>query len=170
MEYLQLFDEKGTKLDEKIARDNKKEIKLGKYFMIVLIIIENANHEFLMQVTSEEKGHELALTGGHVQYGSDGITTCIKEVKEELGLDLKKEEILSLGLIKGKAVLVSVYYIKKNVDTSNLILQNSEVESVRWVSMEEIEALINDGSLRNTNIPAFEKLREFKAKQELLNK
>lgn len=58
----------------------------------------------------------------------------------------------------------------KKVDTSNLILQNSEVESVRWVSMEEIEALINDSSLRNTNIPAFEKLNEFKAKQELLNK
>ncbi len=67
-----------------------------------------------------------------------------------------------MGLIKGKAVLVTVYYTKINLDINKLKLQESEVESVCWMSMDEIDDLINKGQIRNTNIPAFEKLKEFK--------
>ena len=164
MEYLQLFDEKGNMLNEKIARENQKNIETGKYFMIILLIIENDQNEYLMQLTSKEKGHVYALTGGHVQYGDDGLKTCIKETKEELGLELKKEDISYLGLIKGKAVLVSVYYTNINIDLDKLKLQDSEVESTCWMSMNKIDELINKDQIRNTNISAFKMFKEFKNK------
>lgn len=149
-------------LNEKIARENKRNIEQGKYYMIMLVIIENDNNEYLMQKTSKEKGSVYALTGGHVAYGDDGLKTCIKETKEELGIELNNEDISYLGLIKGKSVLVSVYFTKKDINTDKLKLQETEVESVCWMNIKDIDTLINKGQIRNTNIPAFEMLKKFK--------
>ncbi len=161
MEYLQVFDRSGKSLDEKILRENVKQLDDGKYFMIILIIIEN-NGKLLMQITSEEKDHVCALTGGHVQFCDDGITTCIKEVKEELGLELVEDEIKYLGTHKAKKVLLNVYYTNKEVDINSLVLQESEVESVIWISMDEINKLKEKNELRQTNVVAFEIYDEFK--------
>ena len=49
MELLQLFDENKNMLNESIERDKKKELPEGKYFMIILLFIEN-NNKFLIQV------------------------------------------------------------------------------------------------------------------------
>ncbi len=62
MEYLQIFDENANQINEKIARENKRNIEPGKFYMIMLIIIENDCNEYLMQLTSKEKGHIYALT------------------------------------------------------------------------------------------------------------
>ena len=55
MEYLQLFDDNKIMLEEKIARSEKKNVQTGRYFMIVLVFIENDEHKFLIQKTSSEK-------------------------------------------------------------------------------------------------------------------
>jgi len=89
MEYLQLFDEFKNKLDEKIDRDLKKTLQGNKYFMIVLLFIENDN-KFLLQKTSISRNSEIATTGGHVTYGDCGYATVLKEAQEELGIYLDK--------------------------------------------------------------------------------
>ena len=166
MEYLQLFDQDGNMLNEKINRENKRDIQEGKYYMIMLLIIENENNELLMQLTSKEKDSVYALTGGHVIYGEERIKTCIRETKEEMGLNLKEEDLVSLGLICGKRVLVQVFYLKQNVNINDLVLQESEVESVSWMNLNEIDALIENGNFRETNIKAIELFKEFKKNHE----
>lgn len=46
MEKLQLFDGDLNMLDESIERDKKKEVPAGKYFMIILLFIENNEGKF----------------------------------------------------------------------------------------------------------------------------
>lgn len=48
-----------------------------------------------------------------------------------------------------------VYYVKKDIDISNLKLQLDEVECVEYFSKEEILKFIKNDELRKTNIDAF---------------
>ena len=167
MEYLQLFNENGEMLvGEKIARKDKNQVGSGRYFMIILLFLENDNSEILIQLTSKEKGSVYATTGGHVTFGDDGLKTVIKESQEELNLDLTPEDVEYVGLVRGKSVLAEVYYTKQNIDLNNLKLQEEEVESISWMSVEEIDKLIDEGKFRSSNIPAFKEVMDYKKRKK----
>ena len=163
-ELLQIFDENKNKLDESIERSLKKTLTNGKHFMIILIFIEN-DGKFLIQKSSKEKGSEYATTGGHVTYNDDGFMTCKKEVSEELGIQLRDDEIEYIDTIDYKNCFCEIYYSSKYVNISELNLQKEEVESVNWFSKEEIENLIKNNQFRKSNIEAFNKIMEYKKKR-----
>ena len=71
MELLQLFDDNKNMLNEYIERPKKLEVPSGKYFMIILLFIENSEGKFLIQKVAFEDTY--ATTGGHVTYGDDAI-------------------------------------------------------------------------------------------------
>lgn len=162
MEYLQLFDDNKIMLEEKIARSEKKNVQTGRYFMIVLVFIENDEHKFLIQKTSSEKDSEYATTGGHVTYGDTSMKTVIKEVKEELDVDIQENEIEFIDSIKHSLAYCDIYYVHKNIKIDELILQEEEVESVDWYSFAEIQSFIDNGEFRKGNIKPFEKVLDWK--------
>lgn len=159
MEYLQLFNENKEMLNEKIDRELKKTLTGNKYFMIILLFIENDN-KFLLQTTSKQKDSEIATTGGHVEYGYNGLQTTIKEAKEELGLELLPNELNNIDTIKYNNCFIEIYHTNKIIDTTKLKLQTEEVESVNWYTIEDINELINNNKLRKSNIEPFKKVLE----------
>ena len=161
MEYLQVFDEFKNKLDEKINRELKKILTGNKYFMIVLLFIENDN-KFLLQKTSVKRNSEIATTGGHVTYGDDGYITVFKEVKEELGIDLDKELLKLVDTITFNNCYVELYYTNQKVDINEIKIQEEEVLSVNWYSIDEINNLILDDKFRKGNIKPFNKVLEYR--------
>ena len=164
MEYLQIFDEQKNmvkELDEKITRYNKKAIKEGNYFMIILLFIENDKHEFLIQKTSKERDSVYATTGGHVSYGDDNITTVIKEAKEELGIDLNKDEIEFIYSEKHTSAYCDIFYVHKNIPIENFKVQKEEVDAVYWMNKEQIDNLIKTGKFRKGNIDQYNKVLKY---------
>ena len=166
MEYLQVFDKDRNMLNEKVLRSEKLNLPKNKYFMVIVIFIENSENKFLLQRTSIQKQHCIATTGGHVTYGDDGLTTVIKETQEELGLTLDKSEPIYVGYLRDDEGIAEVYYLKKDIDINKLSLQESEVESVDWYSIEEINKLIEDNEFRKGNIEPFEKVLEYRRSHE----
>lgn len=152
MEYLQVFNDDKNLLDEKVERSNKLNLKDGKSFMIVLVFIENSEHKFLVQKTSKEKNNEYAITGGHVTYKDTSLETVIKEVREELDLIVSESEIIYFETIKYPKAYADLYYIKKDLDISKLNIQKEEVDSLMWLSKNEIVDLINKNKFRKSNI------------------
>ena len=67
------------------------------YKGIALIFIENSKGEFLIQKTSKNRDSVYATTGGHVDYGDTFDHTIIKEVREELGIDISNDNIIKMG-------------------------------------------------------------------------
>lgn len=161
MEYLQVFDEFKNKLDEKIDRELKKTLTGNKYFMIVLIFIENDN-KFLLQKTSINRNSEIATTGGHVTYGDDGYITVLKEAKEELGITLDKELLNLVDTITFGNCYVEIYYTKQKIDINEIKIQEEEVESVDWYNIDEINTLIQENKFRKGNIEPFKKILEYR--------
>ena len=164
MELLQLFDENKNMINESIERNRKTEVEPGKYFMIILLFIENDN-KFLIKKTSVNKDSEYATTGGHVTYGDDAITTVIKEAQEELGLVLNENEIEEIETITHKLAHVGIYYCNKKIDINKLKIQEEEVDSLYWMSVDEINELIKENNFRKSNIIPFQKVLEKRFKE-----
>lgn len=162
MEYLQVFDENKKMLDEKIERSLKRTLTGNKFFMIILLFIENDKGEFLLQKTSKEKKSEIATTGGHVVFGDDGLKTTIKEASEELGVTFLPSELNYVDTIKWDNCYIEVYHTNKSININELILQEEEVESVNWYAIDEINELILENKLRKGNIEPFKRLLEYK--------
>ena len=161
MEYLQVFDEFKNKLDEKIDRELKKTLTGNKYFMIVLLFIENDN-KFLLQKTSINRNSEIATTGGHVTYGDDGYITVFKEAKEELNIELEANLLKLIDIIICGNCYIEIYYTNQKIDINEIKIQEEEVLSVNWYSIDEINELINDNKFRKGNIKPFEKILEYR--------
>lgn len=163
MEYLALYDDHNQVLSkEKIERSRKLEIHPGKYFKIVLVFIQNSEGKFLIQQTSLQKNHEFATTGGHVQYGVSSLETARQEVLEELGIDISLQDFELYDSIKYDLGYRDCYYVKRDVTLDELVLQSSEVESAHFLTIEEIQNLINEGKFRKGNMKPFQILLQKK--------
>ena len=163
MELLDVYDSLGNKTGRVVNRDNKDEIfNKDEHIAVAIIYIENDKGEFLMQKTSKEKGGYYSSTGGHINHGEDAFNTIIREVKEELGVDISNDNIISLGHICVDFPIRFIFYLKKNIDLNNIILQKDEVESVSYMSVDEIRNLLDKGLMHKGHYKVLEKVLEYK--------
>lgn len=84
--------------------------------------------------------------GGHVDSGEFGRQALIREVKEELGIEIDDDDIKYLvgsTSINEKGDIINKHYnecylITKNVDISKIKLQKKEVSEVKYFSKKEL--------------------------------
>ena len=156
MEYLDLYDENKKLIGEKILRSKDMKIDDGKYIYIVIVFIQNSEGKFLIQKTSKQKESVFATTGGLVKSGSTPDNTIVEEIKEELGICVDINELEFFYTQKRGHSFQNAYYLKKDIELNDLILQEEEVEYVKWLSIEEIKELIEKEEFRKGNIESFE--------------
>ena len=156
MEILDLYDDNGNMLNETINRGEKTES--GKNIMLSVIFIKNKNEKYLIQKTSKEKGSKYSSTGGHVIHGEDGFMTIKREIKEELGINPKDDDIKFVVTFKypSKNCVFNVYKLDvDNLSLDNIKLQESEVESICYLTKEEIEKIIKEGNFLESHAYIF---------------
>lgn len=157
-----LYDENRNLTGETIFKG--EDIPEGKYIVVVLVFIQNSEGKFLIQKRSERKNGKYATTGGHPKSRENSIQGIITEVKEEIGLDIKPEDLqLYYG---GKSEIEKVfwddYYVKMDVpDIDKLKLQEEEVASVHWFSIEEIKDLMKQDKFFKNHYEEFEILLDW---------
>ena len=162
MEYLDLYDVNKNLIGEKIFRGKgKPQVPANNYINIVIIFMQNSEGKFLFQITSKEKGNEIATTGGHVKSGQNSYEAILAEVDEELGLDISKEDVKMIDSYIFGVAFMDVYYLNKDINISDLKLQGDEVESVEWFTIEQIKKLIDEGKIRKGNIKAFDSVLSY---------
>ena len=156
MEYLDIYNEKKEKLNKKIKRGDK--LLDNEHILVTVIFIENVEGKYLIQKTSKEKGEKYATTGGHVLSGETPKTAIIREVKEELGLDISNENIIYIGDLLFGIPFGEIYYLKKDLDVAKLSLQHEEVEQVEYLSKDEILKLIETEKMTKSHGLMFKKM------------
>lgn len=142
MEKRDLYD-KNRKLTGKTIYKGE-QIPEGMYIIVVLVMIQNSKGEFLIQKRSKQKDGKYAATGGHVKTGQTSIEGIMDEIQEEIGLTVKPEELECIysQRFDETQVFFDLYYMKKDFELSDLVLQEEEVELVQWNTIEEIDELI----------------------------
>lgn len=122
-----------------------EEVPEGYFLLISVIFIQNSEGKFLIQKTSKEKGGRYSSTGGHMNSGENTLEGIIREVKEEIGLDIApyKDELVMFKSRTGGHFHGDLYYLKHDFDINDCKLQKEEVDSVEWLSIDEINDLIS---------------------------
>ena len=154
VEYLNIYDYNGNLVPGKAIRGEKTDYLVG----VVIIYIQNSKGEFLIQKTSPSRGSIYATTGGHVDYGKTFDETVINEVNEELGIDISSEKVKEINTLIFGPYVQKVYYLKKDIDMKDIIIKEDEVDYVKWMSIDEINRLIDNNEYRNGNIEGFRKV------------
>lgn len=155
MELLDLYDDKGKKLNKTVERGQKFD---KGNIMLSIAFIKNSDNKYLIQKTSKEKGAKYSSTGGHVTHEENGLTTIIREIKEELGLNINTNELEFISLVKHPTgpCLINLYLLEKDIYIEKLKLQEEEVESVSWLTEEKILSLIKENRFLKSHGYLFE--------------
>ena len=160
-ELFDVLDEKGNYTEKVETRE--KCHKEGLWHKAVTLCIINSKGEVLLQRRSANKKlwpNMWDITaGGHVLAGEFGFEAVIRETKEELGIELKKDEITFLGSSISKQEKGDIinnhfneYYIAtKDIDETKLKIQEEEVSEIKWISKDEIIEKIKDNYNGITN-------------------
>lgn len=154
MEYFDVLNECGEFTGKVETRDNCH--KQGLWHRANYGFIFNKNGDVLLQKRSKTKKLWPDLwditAGGHVLAGEFGYEALIREVKEELGIDIEQKDLLYLvgsTSVNVKGDIINKHFnecfiINKDVDISKIKLQEEEVSEIKWFTKEEILNRINN--------------------------
>lgn len=150
MEIWDIIDEHGNATGRTIVRG--ETLKDGDYHLAVHIWIINDKNEFLIQKRAEHL--ELfpgiwAVTGGSAIEGEDSQTAAIREAKEELGIDINSNNMKKMTRIKKKDHFADVWLVNQNFLLEDIKIQEEEVSDVRWITMDDLKTLIENGKFHN---------------------
>lgn len=161
MEKRDLYDINRNLTGETIYKGDS--IPDGKFILVVLSFMQNSKGEFLIQKRSIQKGSKYGSTGGHAKTGETSIQAMMTEINEEIGLKVNEDELnlVYSGRDDMDKVFFDIYYIKKDLSTDILTLQEEEVESVKWLSIDKIKHLISTNEFLDNHVEEFYKILDY---------
>ncbi len=156
MELWDVYNIDRTKSDKIKIRGNSFEV--GEYHLVVHACIFNSKGEMLIQQRQPFKEGWPNMwditVGGSAIHGNTSQTAIEREIFEEIGLTLNLQNVRPHLTINFDVGFDDIYLIEKELDLNNLILQNEEVQQVKWANIEEIFEKLDDG----TFIPYYKSL------------
>jgi isopentenyldiphosphate isomerase len=146
----QLCDEQGNPL---VGQGAHSDVVLGEGLLHgaahvwIWRSVEPGRAEVLLQQRAADKWtwpdcYDISAAG-HVDLGEEPLTAAVREVHEELGLQLQASQLLPMGTVRAHLVApngaieneVQWLYTFELTGEQALHLQQSEVASVKWLSL-----------------------------------
>ena len=152
-EYFDVLDENGNKTGKTKARELVH--RDGDWHRSVHVWIVNSENRVLLQKRSPIKDSHPNMwdisSAGHLGAGDDSVAAAIREIREELGLTVKPTDLLFLATVKTEGrynadfinrEFSDVYIALISPPASAFALQKEEVSEIKWVSCDELRAMI----------------------------
>lgn len=170
MELIEIVDKDGNFTGKIMDKDEAHDKNLLHNEIAVFIM--NAKGETLLQKRSASKRfhpNKWGLCAGHVDAGESLENAALREIKEEVGLDITENELKPFAerefyISDINSHVTYFYYIVSNLKEEDFVIQKEELSEVKWFSLDEVIDMIksNDGSIvfKEDRIHLFEKLRE----------
>ncbi len=148
-ELLFVVDENNSPIEPKTRKEVHEN---GYWHRISHIWIINSEKQILCQKRSILKdinpGKWEAHFGGHVAAGEEYVDNAVKETKEEVGIDRKKEDMIfvkTYAYQKDKE-FQGIFYTKWDGDITTLVLEKEEVEKIAWMNIEELKKIFDENN------------------------
>lgn len=155
MELMDVYDENGNLTG--LVESREEIYKKGLWHKSCHIWIENDNKEILVQKRNPNKKTYPNLwaisVAGHVDSGETSKEAAIRELKEEVNLDIKEDELEYLFTIKREQphgesflrVFDDVYLLHRNIDVEQTKLQVEELTDIKYVYYEYLKQIFQSG-------------------------
>lgn len=126
---------------------DKHNVPQDFYRLSVHVWIINDRNELLLQQrlsTAHKFPNMWSNTGGAVQAGETSIEGVIRELNEELGIEVTKEELEFIASYKRLRDFADVWLLNKNININDITVAEDEVQNIKWVTIEEFEKMLLD--------------------------
>ncbi len=132
--------------------------KEGYWHRAVHVWVINQNGEILVQKRTAIKTFSPNLwdmsMGGHISAGEEPIESAVRELKEELGLDVSQKSLDYIYLDKHEVILHNgierlfhyVYIVRTALPVENFKIQEEEVAEIKYISLSEFEQEVKKSS------------------------
>ena len=158
MEIWDLYDENRNKTGKDCIRG--EEIPEDCYHLVVHIWIKNKKGEFLISQRAEDRKQnplKWECVGGSILKDEESLQGAIREVKEEVGIDLNENDgTLVLTKVRkqycGKKYndILDVWLYEYNGEVDLKNATTKEVNQVKWMNKDEIKKLYDNKELVQT--------------------
>lgn len=154
-EYFDILDENGTKtgktkLRSEVHRD-------GDWHKAVHIWIINDKGDILLQrrcATKDSNPNMLDISSaGHLTAGDDSLSGAIRELKEELNIDIEPNELQFIKTIKRSSKYTStfinnefddLYILRTTKSIDDMKYQEEEISEIFYVPYKEFKNMVNN--------------------------
>ena len=174
-EYFDLLYENGNKtgkikLRSEVHRD-------GDWHRAVHIWILNNKGDILLQrrcATKDSNPNMLYINAGHVTSGDDSLNTAVRELKEELNLEIKKEDLKFITTLKKSSKYTptfvnnefdDIYVLKTDKSVNDMKFQEEEISEILFVPYKDFKNMVD-----NRQPDLLMNLEEFKIIFDLFDK
>ena len=148
MELWDVYNINKEKTGKKIKRG--EDLNNDEYHIVINAWIQNDDDKFLITKRAGNKSHPYMweCVGGSILSGEDSLAGAIREVKEEVGIDLTLNKVKFIGskhrYYTNCNDILDVWLFKANNKIDEIIIQEQEVCDAMWASKEKIIELYNN--------------------------
>ncbi len=166
MEYLDIVDEQGNPTGETIERaEAHRTGVLHRTSHVWIMRRKEGQLQILLQKRCENKdsfpGCYDISSAGHIPAGVDYVSSALRELKEELGVDVREEDLIVCGknLIEmhgnfhGEPFwdrqISMVFLLWKDEEAEDFQVQKEEIDSVMWMDFTACREAVVQMSIPN---------------------
>lgn len=146
-ELIDVYDENKNKTGKIINREDIDKLSEGEYIIVSHCWIINSANKILMTQRSltTNRGGKWEDTHGGVRVGETSRTAMVRELKEEIGIQISENELQLIKTIKKGNKLHDIYIVKKDVLLSDISFNDGEVMDCKYVTLDKFKEMIEKG-------------------------
>lgn len=143
-EYWDIYDENRVFRNRTIRRGDP--FKDGEYYVSCEVWFKNSKGEMLvtLRALNKKAGGLWEFVGGGVLAGETTAQATVREVKEEIGIDIAESELTFLHEYRQRNYFMDIYLVNKDINIKDLVLDKNETQDAKWVSEKELQVLIEN--------------------------
>ena len=152
MELWDLLDKDRNPLGITHPRGRQYPMPPRTYHAVVSVFTVDADNRLLLTLRAPTKGmypDYWEFTGGSGVSGEDSLTSAWRELSEETGITVPKEDLIFLSTLREPSAFMDCYLCRPEADGEDVAvtLQEGETVDYKWVSFWEMETMIHKGEL-----------------------
>lgn len=153
-ELFDLLDEEGNPIG--LTKPRSAVHRDGDWHRVVHVWIINECGEVLLQRRCAKKDSYPDMLdiscAGHLSAGDDSLTGALRELKEELDLKVKKNELVFIQTLKNSTKLgddflnnqlEDVYILRTNKTIDDMNIQEEEVSEIVFIPYKKFKEMVN---------------------------
>ena len=151
MEYIDIFDENNNPTGK--VKEKQQAHEDGNFHRTAHVWIINDKNELLLQKRSaSKKTHPNCwdISGaGHIKAGESVVDGAIRELKEELGVEVEEKDLQYIATIKStknpkNMEFQYVYLLNCNKEIEEYIFEDNEVSEVKYIFYKDLEKMVEE--------------------------
>lgn len=118
------------------------------YVGAVVVCVINSQEQMLIQQRVDTKGWGGlwdVTCGGAMTHGETPQIAAMREVKEEMGLDIDLTDVRPSLITTFSNGFSFVFIVNKDVDLADVVMQKEEVQDAKLATIDEIKEMLNQG-------------------------